>query len=109
MVEELRYALSVASKRVAEEFTVDLQDRAVENGWPRAVAEQIFVDFDLDASMFFVSYNQDYEGLIFDLEYGDGDNPAVPVMRVYENDINRLASPRLDLLLQEELLRTGVL
>lgn len=109
MTEDFIKAISLASKKVAEELTVDLQDRAVEIGWPRAIADNIFVDFNLDTTTFFVSYHPEFESQVFDLEYGDGEMSPLPIMRVYENSVNREAAPRLDVLLQEELIRVGVL
>ena len=106
---ELELALSSAGSKVAAELTVDLQDKIVETGWPRELSDAVSVGFDVDTAVFFIEVDPDKEGAIYDAEYGNGDLSPAPVLRLFETSMNRDASRRMDVLLQEELVTRGIL
>lgn len=109
MTDDVITALDLAGNQVAEELTVDLRNRVVEIGWPTDLADGVSIVFDVDTSSFSIQIDPEYEEKVYDIEYGDGNLSPLPVLRTFENGMNREASPRLDVLFQEHLIRIGVL
>jgi hypothetical protein len=109
LIAQVRRAVRIAGDKVSQELTQDLRKHVVKHGWSPELAEFLEVTFDNDGGYFSINILDSRESDVHDAEYGNGDDAPRPALRIFENRMNQTASPRLDELLQEELIREKVL